>query len=148
MPPNPTQGGRTHSHPRVTLQTVAEGGVPQGSVEYPPTYGALALSGRNCTAHVAHGGDPTVVGMGYPGPNYKRCHRHTGHSSARDPVEGGGGAYIHLSTLNPPVAQRLTRVQVRKRDGDGYNGVETHSRDLHHRPRPPLHSIPGHKEVL
>ena len=51
-----------------------------GNSRRPPTEGALDVSARHCTSHVAHGGDPTGDGMDYPGPNSKRDHRHTGHS--------------------------------------------------------------------
>ena len=82
------------------------------------------MSGIHCTAHVAHGGDPIGAGMNCPSPNSKRDHQHTGNRTARDPVEGGGCADIHLSTHNSPVELRLTWIQGRKRDGDSYNGIE------------------------
>ena len=108
----------------------------------------MSVSGRNYTEHVAHGGDPTGVGMDCPDPNYKRDHQHTHHWSAIYPVEGGGGADRHLSTRKPPVAWCPPRVQVRNRDRDSYNGVKACSRAHHHRPIPLLPGIPGPKENL
>ena len=127
---------------------MAEVGVSRGAVEDPGTDGALDVFVRNCTAHVVHGGYPTGVWTDYPGYNSKRHHRHTGHRPARDPMEGGGGADRQLSTRKPPVAQRFELVQVQKRYGDYYNGVEYRSRALQHIPRPPLPGIPGAKEGL
>ena len=86
-----------------------------------------------------------------PGPetgHYTHTHTHTGHQPARDPVEGGGGADKHPSTSKPPYARRLTQVQGRKSDGDGYNGVESRSRARQNRPVPPLTGLPGPKEVI
>ena len=88
----------------ITLQTVAEGGVLWGAVEDPPTDGAMAVSGRHCTAHVAHGGDNTGVGMDCCGLNSKRYHQQMRLRSARNPVEGDGGADRHPSMCEPPVA--------------------------------------------
>ena len=104
IPPTPPQVRRTHPPLGGTLQTVAEGGVPRGEVEDPPTDVALAVSGIYCTEHVVHGGDPTGVGMICPGPNPKRYHQHTGHGPAREHVEGGGGADRHTSKFKNPVA--------------------------------------------
>ena len=70
----------------------------------PPAEGALAMSGRHFTAHVMHGGYPTGSGLDYPSTNYKRDYQHTGHRTARDPAEGGGGADRHPSMHKPPVA--------------------------------------------
>ena len=84
----------------------------------------MAVSDRNCTAHVVHRVDPTGVGMGCPSPNSKRDHQHTRHQPSRDPVEGGGVSDRHPSTSKPPYALRLTRVQYRNRYGDSYNIVE------------------------
>ena len=57
------------------------------------------MTGRNCTEHVAHRGDPTGAGMDCNGTNYKRAHQNTDNRTARDSVEGGGGAdrppYMH-----------------------------------------------------
>ena len=83
---------------------MAEGGVPQGEFEDPPTDGVLAVSVRHFAAHVAHGGYTTEVGMECPGTNPQRVLEHTGHRTDRDPLEGGGVADRHLSTHNPPVA--------------------------------------------
>ena len=82
-------GSQTHPPPCGTLQTVAEGGVPWGAVEDPSADGAMAVSGRHCTAHVVHRVDHTGVGMEFFGPNSKRYHLHTGNSSTIDPMEGG-----------------------------------------------------------
>ena len=103
-PPTPPQDGHTHSPTCVIIQTVAEGGVPWGEFEDPPTDGALAVSSRNFTAHVEHRGDPTGFGMECLGPNPKRDHQHMGHRPARDPVEVGGGYDRHPSTRKPPVS--------------------------------------------
>ena len=81
-----------------------EVGLTWGSVEDPPIDGAMAVSGRHCTSHVAHEGDLTGVGIDCPGPNYKRDHQHMGHRLTRYPGEGGGGADRHPSTRDPPVA--------------------------------------------
>ena len=108
----------------------------------------MDVSVRHSTAHVAHGGDTTGVGMNCPVPDSKRDHQHTGHWPAIDPVEGGGGADRHLYMRKPPDAQRLTWVQVQKSDGDGYNGVKSRSRARQHRPIPPIPSLPGPKEGL
>ena len=83
---------------------MADGGVPWGAVEEPPTEGLLAVSGRHCTAHVEHGGDPIGAGIDCPGPNSKRDHQHMGYRPARDPVEGGGGIDIHLTMIKSPYA--------------------------------------------
>ena len=115
---------RREAHPREQLKT-------------PPTEGALAVSDRNFTSHGAHRVDPTGSDMDCTGPDYKRDHRHTGHRPARDPVEGGGGVYRHPSKIKPPDARHLTRVQGRKTDGEGYNGVEALSRAHQYRPAPP-----------
>ena len=141
-------GRAEHPPPHGTLQTVVEIVVPQGAFKDPPAEGAFAVSGRHCTAHVSHEKYPTGVGMDCPCPNSKRDHQHTGHQPARDPVEGGGGADRHPSVSNPPNAQRLTWVQVRKRDGESYNGVETCSIACEHRPITPLPILPGIKEGL
>ena len=79
--------------------------------------------------------------MDCPGPNSKRDHQHTGHSPARDHVEGGVGVDRHPSTGKPPDTGRLTRVQGWKRDRDVYNGFEAHSRTRQHRPFSPLPCI-------
>ena len=106
------------------------------------------MSGVHCASHAAHGGYPTGVGMDCPGPNFKRDHKHTGNWNARDLVEGGGVNDGHSSTSKPTYVQRLTRVQGKKRDRDGYNGVEYFSRDCHNRPIPPLPGLPGPMEGL
>ena len=83
MLPMPTQCGRSHPPPRGTLQTVVEGGIPRGVVENPFTDEALTFSVRYCTPYVAHGGDPTGIGMDCPSPNYKRDHHNTGNQPTR-----------------------------------------------------------------
>ena len=148
MLPIPAQGGWTHPPPRGTLQTVAEGDVPRGEVKDSPTDGALAVYGRHCTAHVAQRVDPIGVSMDCPGTNSKRDHRHTGHRPTRHPVEGGGGDDRNLSTRKPSVALCLTQVMGKKRDRDGYNGVEDCSSTRQHIARPHITDLPGPKEFL
>ena len=63
----------------------------------------MDVSGGHCPTHVAHGGDTTVGGVDRLGPHTQRGHRHPGHSTTGDPMEGGRGAHIHLSTRKPPV---------------------------------------------
>ena len=109
-----------------------------GSSPIPPVDGALAVSGRYCTAHVAHGGYTKGVGMECPGPNSNREHRHMGHRPDKETMEGGGVADRHPSTCEPPTARRLKRVQGQKRYRDRYNEFEYISIVFHHRPRPPL----------
>ena len=94
------------------------------------------MSDRYFISHVAHGGDPTGYGMDYPGPNSKMYHEHTGHRPGRDPVEVGGGVDRHPSMSKPLYLQRLPWVQGQNRDGSGYNGVESCSRDCQHIPVP------------
>ena len=110
--------------------------------------GALDVSGRYCTAHLAHGGNPTGSRMDSLGPDSKRDHRHMDHRPDRDPVEGGGGADRHPFTRKPPVVFLPIMFHGRKSNGESYNGIEASSRALQHRPSPPLTSIPGPKEGL
>ena len=61
----------------------------------------------------------------------------------------GGGCTARQSRLHQPAyAQLPPRVQVRKRDGDGYNGVKARLGALHNRSRPPLSGIPGSQEGI
>ena len=93
-------GGHTHLRTEHLKQWWSEA-YPREQFKTPPSEGALAVSGKYCTAYVAHGGDPTVFGVYFPGLNSKRDHQHTGHRPTRDPVDGGGGADIHLSKSKP-----------------------------------------------
>ena len=63
-------------------------------------------------------------------------------------MEGGGGTDRNPSMRKNTVVRRLTWVQGRKKDVDGYNVVETCSRACQYRPRPPLTVIIGPKEGL
>ena len=148
MPPMPTQGGRTHPPPSEALQKVATGGAPCGAVKDPPIEGALAVTGRHSTAHVAHGVGYPGAGMDGPGNNSKGYHQHTRHQHVIDPVEGGGGADPQSPPRQPADAQRPPWFQRHNRDRDSYNGVKARPGYLQNRPRPPLHGIPGPKECL
>ena len=86
--------------------------------------------------------------MENPGPDSKGDHRHKRHRPAGDTVEGGGGAYGHSPLRQTTDARRPPQVQVRNRDGDGYNGVKPRPGFLQNRPVPPLLGIPGTLEVL
>ena len=119
--------------------------IPWGAVEDLPEDGALIVTCRHFTAPVLHGDIPQELGWIGLILSPKRDHRHTGPWPAREPLEGGGVADRHLSMSKPPDVQRLTRVQGRKRDGNGYNGVEARSRDFQNRPVPPLSGITGPK---
>ena len=83
-------GGRTHLRAEHFKKWWREAYLGE-QLKILPTDGALAVSGRHCAAHVAHGGYTTGVGMNYLDPNSKRDHRHTGHRPARDTVQGGVG---------------------------------------------------------
>ena len=117
------------------------GGVPQGTVEYPLTEGALYVPGRQSIANVEHGGDNPGDGMDGPGPNSKGYHRDMRHRTVRDPMEGGRGPDQHSPPRQPVDARHPTMGQVRKRYRDGYNGVKACLGVCHNRPRPPIHGI-------
>ena len=146
--PTPTQGGQIHPPLRETLQTVAEGVVPLGEFKEPLTDGAMSVSGRHCTSHWAHKGYHTGVMMDCLGPNSKRYHQHMGYRTARDSVEGGGGTDGHPSMCKPPVERCIARIQVQKKNREGYNGVEALLKARQHRQRPPLTGIPGPNKGL
>ena len=58
------------------------------------------------------------------GPDSEGDYQHKRHRPTGEPVEGGGGTDRNLPPRQPKGAQRTPQVKVRKRDGDGYNGVK------------------------
>ena len=140
------EGGHTHLQMKHFKQWWRE--VYPGYLLKTPVEGVLGVSGRHCTTHVAHGGDPTGVEINCPGSISKRYHRHIGHRPSRDPVEGDRGTDRNPSTIKLPDAQRITQVQGWKSGGGGYNGVEARSRARQHSPIPHLPGITGPKEGL
>ena len=68
---------------------------------------------------------------------------HKRHWTAGDPVEGGGGADQHLHLRKPIDTRRPPRVQDRKMDRDGYNGVKAHPGAFQNRLGPHLPGITG-----
>ena len=92
MAPTPTQFGNTYPPLCGTLQAVATGFIPWGTVEDLPAEVVMDVPVRPNTAHVAHGGDAPGVGMNNSGPDSKGDHWHKRGQHVRYPLEGGGDA--------------------------------------------------------
>ena len=122
---------------------MATGGIPRGIVNDPPREDVTDAPGRSSTAYMEHRGDPPGFGMDNPGPDYEGDHRHKRHCPVRYHVESGVGADIHSPTRQPTDVRRPPRVQDRKRDGEGYQGVKALPRAVQNRPGPPFPGIPG-----
>ena len=58
MTPTTTKGGRTYPPQRISLQAVAMGGIPQGTVKYLPVEATMDVPGSPSTAYLAHRGYP------------------------------------------------------------------------------------------
>ena len=61
MTPTTTKGGRTYPPQRISLQAVAMGGIPQGTVEYLPVETTMDVPFIPSTAYVVHRGYPPGV---------------------------------------------------------------------------------------
>ena len=103
------------------------------------------MPGGHRSAHVANRGDPTGIGVDFPGPHTQRYHGHRGIGLLETLCKV---AHIHSSKSQSPVLLCPPRVPGCKRDGDDYNGYEYNAIDSHCRPQLPLHGLSWPPEVL
>ena len=89
---------------------------------------SLDVYGGHHPTHMENRGYSTGVGVERLGAHTQWDHRQPGHGLTGDSMEGGRGAYRHLSMLKSPVPWNTARVTGRKRNRDGYNAAESHTR--------------------